>query len=131
MYHIEISIDGGHRQEGNAGSSVQKQHEEHSFAHCVVRTPPLPLDEVVRLYGQTEEQENVRQHEVEKKDVVGVGFPEFHLEYEEVEDRCIQGQGQENDNNHDSRVEFVQSLVCGFTVLNFLESGVHHVCALF
>lgn len=131
MYHIEISINGSHRQEGNAGSSVQKQHEEHSFAYCVICTPPLPLDEVVCLYGQTEEQENVRQHKVEKKDVVGVGFPEFQLEYEEMEDRCIKRQSQENDHDHDSCIEFVQSLVCGFTVLNFLKSGVNHFCVLF
>lgn len=63
------------------------------------------------LYWQTEEQENVRQHQVEKEDVVGLGFPEFHLENEEVKDRRIQGQSQDENHNHDSCIDFIQSLV--------------------
>lgn len=111
MHHVEVSIDGSDRQEGDAGASVQKQHEEHGFAHGVRVASPLSFDEVVRLYGQTEEQQNVRQHQVEQKNVVGVGFPEFQLEYEEVEDRCVQRQRQDKNHNHDGRVEFIHRLI--------------------
>lgn len=83
------------------------------------------------LYGQTEEQEDVRQHQVEKEDIVGVGFPEFQLEYEEVEDRCIQRQSQDENHNHDSCIEFIQSLVCGFAVLDQLVSRISHLNGVF
>ena len=120
VHHVKIPVDGSHREEGDAGPSVQKQHEEHCFAHCVIRTPPLTHDEVVRLDGQTEEQEDVSQHQVEKEDIVGVGFPELQHEYEEVDDGYVQRQSQEENNKHDSRVEFIQANVRDITVLNML-----------
>lgn len=130
MNHIEVSVNGRHCQKGDAGSSVEEQHEKHSFANCVILTPPFSVGEVVCLYGQTEEQENVGQDQVEEEDIIGVGFPELELEYEEVEDRCIQGQSQDENHNHDSSVEFIQSLVYGLTVFNSLVDGSGCVCHL-
>lgn len=85
MHHVEVAIDGGDGEEGDAGAAVEEEHEEHGLAHRVVFAPPLARDEVVRLDGQAEEQQDVCQHQVEQEDVVGVGLPEFQLEYEEVE----------------------------------------------
>lgn len=116
--HVKVPIDGRHRQESDAGSSVQKQHEEHSFANRVILAPPLAFDEVVGLNGQAEEQENVCQHQVEQEDVVGVGFPKLQLEYEEMEDRCVQRQSQDENDDHESCVELVQMFVGGLTVFN-------------
>lgn len=127
MHHVKIPVDGGDGQEGDAGPPVEKQHEEHGFAHCVVSTPPLSLDEVVCLDGQTEEQENVRQHQVEQEDVVGVGLPKLQLENEEVEDRCIQRQSQDENHNHDGCVDFIQNFVRGLTVLDQLVGRISHL----
>lgn len=118
---VKVAVDGDDGEEGDAGPSVQEQHEEHGFAHSVVPAPPLSLDEVVRLYGQTEQQEHVGQHQVEQEDV---GFPELHFEYEQVEDRRIERQSQDENHNHHSCVEFVQRLVCGLAVLDQLVNGV-------
>lgn len=71
--------------------------------------------------GQTEEQEKVSQHHVEKEDIVGVGLPELELEDEEMEHRCIQRQSQDENHNHDSCVELIQRLVCDITVFDWLK----------
>lgn len=90
----------------------------HGFADRLALTLPLPLNEVVRFNGQTEEQENVCQHQVEKEDVVVVGFPKLHLEYEKVQDGCVQRQSQGENHNHDARVELVQRRVRDIAVLS-------------
>lgn len=128
VHHVEVPVDGRHRQEGDAGPSVQKQHEEHGLADDLVLAPSLSLDEVVGLDGQAEEQQNISQHQVEEEDVVGVGFPELQLEYEEVEDGRVQRQSQDENHNHDSCIKLIQRLVCGFTVLDLLvQSAVLHL----
>jgi len=124
VHHVEIPVDGGHRQEGDAGAAVQKQHEEHRFANRVIVASPLPMNVVVGLEGQTEDQQDVGQHQVEQEDVVGVGFPELQLEDEEVEDRHVQRQRQDENHNHDGCVEVVQGLVGGFAVFDILVTGV-------
>lgn len=126
VHHVEVAVDGGDGEEGDAGAAVEEEHEEHGLAHRVVFAPPLALDEVVRLDGQAEEQQDVGQHQVEQEDVVGVGLPEFQLEYEEVEHGGVERQGQNEDHDHHGGVELVQSLVCGFAVLDHLERRVHH-----
>lgn len=85
----------------------------------------------MRLYGQTEEQEDVCQHQVEKENIVGVGFPKFQLEYEKVQDGRIQRQSQDENHDHDRCIEFIQCLVGGFAVLNELVGRVSHLSALF
>lgn len=121
---VKIPVDGSHGQEGDAGSPVEEQHEEHGFAEHVVAAPPFSFYEVVGLYGQTEEQQNVRQHQVEQENVVAVGFPELQLEYEEVEDGRVERQRQDKNQNHDRRVEFIQMNVCDST---FFYKLVHYV----
>lgn len=126
MHHVEIPIYGGDGQEGDAGPSVQKQHEEHRLAHHVVGAPSLSLDVVVSFDRQTEEQEDVCQHQVEQEDIVGVGFPELEFEYEEMENGCIERKSQDKNHNHDSGVKIIQRLVCGFTFFYELVAVVPH-----
>lgn len=80
MDHVEIPVYGRHGQEGNAGPSVEKKHEQHRFAHRVLRASPLSSDVVVCLYGQTEEQQDICQHQVEQENIIGVCFPKLELE---------------------------------------------------
>lgn len=41
VHHGDVAVDGNHGEEGDAGSPVQKQHEEHGFADGIVVAPPL------------------------------------------------------------------------------------------
>lgn len=126
--HVEVAVDGGHSQEGDTCSPVEEEHEEHGFAHHLVLAPALAIDEVVRLHGQTEKQEDIRQHQVEEEDIVAVGFPELQLENEEMEDGRIERQGQDENDNHNRCVEFVQRLAGGITVLDDTFSNIHDCC---
>ncbi|XP_063078764.1 uncharacterized protein si:ch211-140l13.3 [Engraulis encrasicolus] len=91
-----VAVYGDDCEEGNAGSPVQEQHEEHGFTHHLVVAPPLSVQEVVRLHRQTDEQQDVGQHQVEEENVVAVCLPELQLENEEVEhgyiSMCTSGQ---------------------------------------
>lgn len=120
VHHVEISVDRGHGEEEDAGAAVQKQHEEHRFADVIVFAPPLSINEVMGLDWQAEKQQNVRQHQVEKKNVVAVGFPELELGYEEVEDHGVQRQSQDKNHNHYSGVEVIQPLEIGTTVIGLI-----------
>lgn len=127
VHHVEVAVDGGDGEEGDAGAAVQEQHEEHGLAHGVVLASALALDVVVRLDGQAEEQQDVSQHQVEQEHVVSVGFPELQLEYEEVQDGGVERQSQDEDHDHHGCIELIQRLVVGFAVLDRLKSTVSHL----
>lgn len=53
MHHIEVAIDGQGDEEGDAGPSVEKQHEEHCLADHVALAAPQHVLVVVRLGRET------------------------------------------------------------------------------
>lgn len=80
--HVEVAVDGGDGEEGNAGPTVKEQHEQHGLTDRIFVTSPIPTNEVVGLEGQAEEQEDVGHNQIKKEDVVAVRLPEFQLEDE-------------------------------------------------
>lgn len=57
MYHIEVAIDGQGDEEGNTGSSVEKQHEEHRLTHHVILAAPQAIVVMVGLERKTGHQQ--------------------------------------------------------------------------
>lgn len=75
MHHIEVAIDGQGDEEGDAGSSVEKQHEEHHFTHHVILAAPQVVLVMVGLGRKTSHQQEIGNHNIEQKDAFV--FPEF------------------------------------------------------
>lgn len=57
MYHIEVAINGQGDKEGNTGSSVEKQHEEHCLTHHVIIAAPQAMIVMVGLERKTDYQQ--------------------------------------------------------------------------
>lgn len=68
MHHVEIAINGQHHQEGDAGPAVEEQHEVHGLAEHCVGAAPLVVLVVVDLDREAGHQQEVSNHDVEKKD---------------------------------------------------------------
>lgn len=82
MDDAKISINGDDRQESDAGSSVEKLQKELHFAHDLIFTTLL---KVICLYGQSNQQQNVSQDQIEQENVNGFRFPELELDDEEMD----------------------------------------------
>lgn len=52
--HVEVAIDGQDSEEGDAGSSVEKQHEQHDVTHGAILCAPQAMLVVVGLEGKTD-----------------------------------------------------------------------------
>lgn len=68
MHHIEVAIDGQGDEEGNTGSSVEEQHEEHRLADHIVLAAPQLVAVMVGLGRKTGHQQEVRNHNIEQED---------------------------------------------------------------
>lgn len=86
MDHVEVAVDGQRDEEGDAGSSVEEEHEEQRLAHQVLLAAPLALLVVVGLGGKTDHQQEVSHHDVEQEDASVL--PELEPE-EEVDDKGL------------------------------------------
>lgn len=123
MDHAVIAINGDHGQKGDAGSSVEELQEELNFTHHLVLAALL---KVVSLHGQTDQQQNVSQDQIEQENVDGFRFPEFQLEDEDVNDRDVQKETQNELHADHGREENVQRTVFVNDVLAVvLRAGVH------
>lgn len=91
MDHAVIAINGDEGQKGDACSSVEKLQEELNFTHHLVFTALL---KVISLHGQTDQQQNVSQDQIEEENVDGFRFPKFEFEDEDVNDRDVQNETQ-------------------------------------
>lgn len=86
MHHVEVAIDGEGDEEGDTGSSVEEQHEEHDFAEDRVLAAPQSVLVVVDLGRKTDHQQEVRNHNIEQEDTFVL--PELEPK-EEVKNRTI------------------------------------------
>lgn len=68
VHHVEIAIDGQHHQEGDAGPSVEEQHEVHGLAEHRVGAASLVVLVVVDLDREAGHQQEVSNHDVEQED---------------------------------------------------------------
>lgn len=68
MHHVEVAVEGQGDEEGDAGSSVEKQHEEHRLAHPVFLAAPESLAVVVRFGREAHHQQEISHHNVEEED---------------------------------------------------------------
>lgn len=75
MDHVEVAINGQGDKEGNAGSSIEKQHEEHRLTHHIIRAVPLVVTVVVGLGRKTGHQQEISNHNIEQED--GFILPEL------------------------------------------------------
>lgn len=105
MDHAVVAINGDDGQKGDAGCSVEKLQEELNFTHHLVFAALL---KVIRLDGQTDQQQNVSQDQIEEEDVDGFRLPEFEFEDEDVNDRDVQQETQNELQADHRRVEDVQ-----------------------
>lgn len=68
MHHIEVAVEGQGDEEGDAGSSVEEQHEEHRLALPVFLAAPESVLVVVRFGREADHQQEIRHHDVEEED---------------------------------------------------------------
>ncbi len=108
MDHAKISINGDDRQEGDAGSSVEKLQKELYFAHYFLFTALL---KVICLYRQSNQQQNVSQDQIEQENINGLRFPELELEDEEMDNCNVQQETQDKLQHYHRRVENIQRSV--------------------
>lgn len=86
MHHVEVAIDGEGDEEGDTGSPVEEQHEEHGFAEHVVLAAPQLVAVVVGLGRKADHQQEVCNHNIEQEDTFVL--PELEPK-EEVNHRTI------------------------------------------
>lgn len=68
MHHVEIAVDGQHDEEGDAGASVEEQHEEHGLADHRVAAASLVVLVVVDLGREAGHQQEISNHDIEEED---------------------------------------------------------------
>lgn len=98
MYHIEVAIDGQCDEEGNTGTSVEEQHEEHHLTHTIILTAPHMVMVMVGLGRKTSHQQEISNHDIEQEDTFVL--PELEPEDEDVEDRQVERQTEHELYNH-------------------------------
>lgn len=86
VHHVEVAVDGQSDEEGDAGSPIEEQHEEHRLADSGVTAAPLSVKVVVSLDGEAGHQQEVSDHNVEQENAFVL--PELEPE-EEVTDKCL------------------------------------------
>lgn len=122
MDHAHVTVDGNNSQERNAGSSVQKQQKDDWLTNSVVVTPSLSTLKVVRPDWQANEQQDIRQDQIEQKNVVAFRFPEFEFKNEEVDHAEVQRKCQDKLHYHHGEVDPVQILTSSCTVVTRVVS---------
>lgn len=125
MDYAKISVNGDDRQEGDAGSPVEKLQKELYFAHYLIFTALL---KVIRLYGQSNQQQNVSQDQIEQENVNGFRFPELELEDEEMDNCNVQQETQDKLQTYHRRVENIQRSVIVYVLLTDVVRVVRFVC---
>lgn len=68
MHHVEVPVEGQGDEEGDAGSSVEEQHEEHRLAHPVFIAAPESMTVVVHFDREADHQQEISHHDVEEED---------------------------------------------------------------
>lgn len=106
MHHVEVAVEGEGDEEGDAGSSVEKQHEEHRLAHPFMGTASLAMVVMIGFGRKTGHQQEVSDHNVEEEDTFVL--PELVPE-EEVIDRTVQSLFYSK-----SKQNRAQSLTCSY-----------------
>lgn len=81
MDDTEVAIEGQSDEEGNAGASVEEQHEEHCLANSIGAAVPQVVLIVMDLEGKTSHQQEISNHYVEQENAVVL--PEFESEEHE------------------------------------------------
>lgn len=129
MDYAKISVNGDDRQEGDAGSPVKKLQKELYFAHYLIFTALL---KVIRLYRQSNQQQNVSQDQIEQENVNGFRFPELELEDEEMDNCNVQQETQDKLQNYHRRVENIQRSVIFYVLLtvDVRVVCVVHICVV-
>lgn len=68
MDHIEVAIEGHCDEEGDAGSSIEKQHEEHNLTKHSVLTAPQVVLVMMDLERKAAHQQEISNHNIEQED---------------------------------------------------------------
>lgn len=68
MDHIEVAIEGHCDEEGDAGSSIEKQHEEHYLTKHSVLTAPQVVLVMMDLERKAAHQQEISNHNIEQED---------------------------------------------------------------
>lgn len=68
MHHVEVAVEGQGDEEGDAGSSVEKQHEDHRLALEVFLAAPESVAVAVHFGREADHQQEVSHHDVEEED---------------------------------------------------------------
>lgn len=117
MDHVEVAIEGQDDEEGDAGPSVEKQHEEHHFTNHAVFAAPQVVLVVIDLDGQTGHQQEISNHDVEQEDAFVL--PEFEPEDEDIEDRQVERQTQHKFSHHQPGEDLVCGIIWCVAVVNY------------
>lgn len=70
MDDAEVAVERQGDEEGDAGSSVEEQHEEHGLTDRIVVVVPQVVLIVMDLKGKTGHQQEISHHYVEQEDTV-------------------------------------------------------------
>ncbi len=83
MHHIKVAIDRQGDEEGDTGTSVEKQHEEHRLAHHIILAAPQVVTVMEGLGRETGHQQEISNHDVKQEDTFVL--PEFKPKEEEID----------------------------------------------
>lgn len=75
MHHVEVAIEGQGDEEGDAGSPVKEQHEEHRLTLQIALAAPQVVLVMVGFGRETGHQQEVSNHNIEEEDTFVL--PEF------------------------------------------------------
>lgn len=68
MDHIEVAIEGHCDEEGDAGSSIEKQHEKHYLTKHSILTAPQVVLVMMDLERKAAHQQEISNHNIEQED---------------------------------------------------------------
>lgn len=87
VHHVEVAVDGEGDEEGDAGSAVEEQHEEHRLARHFVLAASQAIPIMVGLGRKAGHQQEVSNHNIEQEDTFVL--PELEPKEEVIDNTVI------------------------------------------
>lgn len=82
MDHVEVAVEGQGDEEGDAGPSVEKQHEEQRLTHHIIPAAPQAMLVMIGLRRKAHHQQEISNHNIEEEDTFVL--PEFESKEEVI-----------------------------------------------
>ena len=123
--HLEVAVKRHNGHEGDAGRTVDCQHEEIDAAQRPPEGPVFLVYQVVDAEGHADQQQEVGDDQVDKED--DIGPPALHAKPEDPERHQIAGQPHHHLNDHHRGQHGSHHLLRGMVAM---ETGRRHVVGI-